>query len=300
MITKAGFIAVIGAPNAGKSTFLNAALKTKLAIVTPKAQTTRINLRGILTKGANQFIFVDTPGIHKARRMFDEAIVNEAKQAYTDADVILYIMDAYKGLTGEDKYILKNLKHAKQPVILGINKIDMLKAKHDLLPIMEEVQVLDLFADIIPISALKSDNIGIVLETLEKYLPESPFLYDENSLTDSPTRILAAEITRERVFMYMQDEIPYSIAVETVDMEDRKDGSVLIYQNILIKREAHKPIVIGKGGAMLKKIGETSRKQLSTLLGKKVHLKLHVKIKKDWDESLNFMQEMGLQAPSKT
>lgn len=294
-MTKAGFIALIGAPNAGKSTLMNALLGQKLAIVTPKVQTTRVNLRGILTQDDVQYIFVDTPGIHQPKRTLDKSMVVAAKEAWQEADVVVMLVDgSKKGISQDVSQILDSLKDARKPLLLALNKVDDVKDKARLLPLMEELAARQLFKEILPISALKTQGLAMLLETVAKYLPESPYLFDPESITDTPTRQLMAEFTRERAFMYLQQELPYALMVETVDVEEREDGAVDIHQNILIKREAHKPIVIGKGGAMLKKIGQSARTHMADLLDRPVHLHLTVKIKPNWDENPWLLREMGL------
>lgn len=295
--TKAGFVAIVGAPNAGKSTLLNSLLEHKLAVVSPKVQTTRTNIRGVLTREATQYIFVDTPGIHDPRRGFDKAMVDAAWQALTDADVVLFVLDAIKGFDTPATRLLENLKHARNlpPVLLVLNKIDKI-AKPKLLPLMTKAGEEDVFKEIIPLSALKAKGRDkqLVLDVLEKQLPASPFLYDEETLTDMPSRLWAAEATRERAFLLLGDELPYALSVETMAFEARDDGSTEIHQNIYIERDGQKKILVGKNGQMLKKIGEQAREAMGNMFGGKVHLYLQVKVRPNWASDLHHMRMLGL------
>lgn len=291
--THCGFVAIIGAPNAGKSTFMNSALGEKIAIVTPKVQTTRMNMRGILTVENTQMVFVDTPGIHKPRRQFDKAMVNAAWQASTDADVVLLLVDAQKGLEGEITRILQSIDEVKAPKVLVLNKVDKIP-REKLLPMMAKVGQMGVFDHVFAISALKKDGVMDVVKCLKGYMPAEPFHYDPEDITDTPMRIIAAEVTRERAFMLLAEEIPYSVNVETVSYKEQEDGSIRIDQNIMVERDGQKKIVIGKGGAMLKKIGEQSRKMLSEMTGTKVHLFLQVKVREGWASDPHLMRSLGL------
>jgi len=299
--TRAGFVAIVGAPNAGKSTFLNTCIGEKVAIVSPKEQTTRFNLRAVLTEGQNQFIFVDTPGIHKARRMFDEAMVNTALEASINADVILFLVDIKRGFTDEVLEIIEHLKAVKRiKKVFAFNKADLVKDKKDILPKLEEVkeQYGDLFEDYMIISANKNQGTNDVLDTLAKYMPESPFLYSEDYLTDLPMKIIASEETREKAFFLLQNEIPYSMMVETLEYKvNPDDGSVRIEQVILLEREAHKKIVVGNKGQMIKKIGMNARRALEEFLQVKVHLFLRVKVQPNWAQDNFYYKMFGLDKP---
>lgn len=300
MTKKAGFIAIIGAPNAGKSTFLNKCIGEKVAIVTPKVQTTRFNIRSVLTKNDSQFIFVDTPGIHSAKRMFDEAMVNNALDASLNSDVILFLVDVKKGLTEENIEILEHLKNIKGPKIFAFNKCDLIKDKKSLLPKLEEIknQYKDLFDDYVLISAIENEGTNDVLGIIEKYLPESEFLYSDDFLTDLPMKLIAAEVTREKAFMLLKDEVPYSLMVETLEYkENPKNGSIRIEQVLMLERESHKKIVVGNKGAMVKKIGTLSRKSLEEFLGVKVHLFLRVKVQPNWSVDNFYYKLLGLEKP---
>lgn len=304
MQTRAGFIAIVGAPNAGKSTLLNGLLGEKLAIVSPKVQTTRTNLRGVLTIDEKQYIFVDTPGIHKARRQFDQAMVDAAYQALIDADVLVLVVDCMKGFNKETMNIVETLEGIKKntkkfpPLLLALNKIDKID-KTKLLPMMEKAGAIGIFDDIIPLSALKAKGCDIVLQVVGQYLPETPFLYDPDTLTDMPSRLWAAEATRERAFLLLGDELPYSLSVETMAFDQREDGSVEIHQNVYLERDGQKKIIVGKNGQMLKKIGEQARKAMSVMFGGEVHLYLQVKIRPNWASDIHHMRMLGLEPNTK-
>ena len=296
--TRAGFVAIIGAPNAGKSTLLNLLVGQKIAIVSPKVQTTRVNMRGVLTKDENQFIFVDTPGIYRPRengRLLDKSMVNAAWKATGDADVVLMVVDAKTGFTPKVDDILDNLRENKSrtPIFLAFNKVDSVD-KEKLLPLMQEAMNMHMFTEIFAISARNNDGAFDMLKRFAPLLPESPYLYDEDTLTDMPMRLIAAEITREKAFLNLQQEVPYSLAVETVNFEHYDNGSIRIDQSIMVEREAHKPIVLGKNGANIKRIGQWARKDLEEMLETQVHLFLKVKVNDKWANSTNFMREIGL------
>lgn len=296
-LTKAGFVAIIGAPNAGKSTLLNSLLAHKLAVVSPKVQTTRTNIRGILTQENTQYIFVDTPGIHDPRRSFDKAMVDAAWQALNDADVVLFVLDGLKGFDKQVLQLLENLKKEKNlpPIHLVVNKIDKI-AKPKLLPLMQKASEDGVFKEIIPLSALKikDKEKQLILNTLAKGLPQSPYLYDEETLTDMPSRLWAAEATRERAFLLLGEELPYAMSVETLSFETRNDGSIEIHQNIYIERDGQKKIVVGKNGQMLKKIGEQARKGMENMFDTRVHLFVQVKVRPNWASDIHHMRMLGL------
>lgn len=299
--TKAGFVAIVGAPNAGKSTFLNTCIGEKVAIVSPKEQTTRFNIRAVLTENNNQFIFVDTPGIHNARRMYDEAMVNSALEASINADVILFLVDIKRGLTDEVLSIIEHLKAVKRiKKVFAFNKVDLVKDKNDILPKIEEIKEKygDLFDDYLMISANKNLGTPEVLTTLAKYLPESPLLYDADYLTDLPMKLIASEETREKAFYLLKSEIPYSLMVETLEYKVNPDnGEVRIEQVLLIERESHKKIIIGDKGQMIKKIGMQARQSLEKFLGVKVHLFLRVKVQPNWAVDNFYYKMFGLEKP---
>lgn len=294
--TKAGFVAIVGMPNAGKSTLLNTLLGHKVAIVTPKAQTTRLPVRGILTQDDTQLIFVDTPGLYHGKRSLEDAMYNMAMQSWQDADAVLMVLDVTKGWREMDEQLLEALRHAKgrKPLFLAMNKVDLLKDKAGLLPLMERARAEDIFTEVFPISALKQKYTEDLLQALQATALPSPFLYDSTTVTDTPLKLRAAEVTREKAMLYLQDELPYGVAVEPLNMEVGEDGSIAFYQNILIDRQHHKEMVLGKHGAMLKKIGTAARKELTYLLGVPVHVFNHVKVKENWANSASVLQTLHL------
>lgn len=296
-MSRAGFIAIVGAPNAGKSTFLNAVLGQKLVITSPKVQTTRFNVKGVLTQGETQFIFVDTPGIHKPKRKLDKSMVSAAHNAWEEADAVLLMVDATRGFSDETEMVIEALKTCKKPMFLAFNKVDNLKNKDALLPLMAHAAQLGMFKQIFTISALKHKYLNEVLEALSPHLPESPYLYDEETVTDISSRLLAAEITREALFMNLQQELPYSVTVET-ESYTQEENQITIRQNILVEREGQKKIVVGNGGAMIKRIGAQSRKQLESIFETKVNLFLKTKVRKDWTSNQYLLREIGLEPTS--
>jgi GTP-binding protein Era len=309
-MTKAcGFCAIIGAPNAGKSTLVNALVGSKVAIVTPKVQTTRMPVRGIAMAGETQIVFVDTPGIFRPRRRLDRAMVNSAWAGAEDADALLLIVDA-ADLTGnanspaarDTMAILEGLKQGQEKEkgrkkALVLNKIDGMK-RTDLLPLVEKFHAEGLFEDVFLISALKGEGVADVASWVAARMPEGPWLYPEDQAADIPSRLLAAEVTREKLYLRLHDELPYASAVETEKWEERKDGSVKINQVIYVQREGQKAIVLGKGGQTIKTIGALAREDLQTIFGRRVHLFLFVKIREDWAENSEHYREIGLDYPN--
>lgn len=292
---KAGFVAIVGRPNVGKSTLLNNIIGTKLSIVSPKPQTTRIRILGVKHLPDAQIIFLDTPGIQKGKDLLTKSVVESAVASIEDADIIAMVIEADKGWTNEDRQIVQNyLENLNKPTILVINKID--KIQRDLvLPLIEESTKVYKFDEIVPVSAIKNINIDELLNTIKKYLPESPPLFPEDQITDLPLRLQIAEIIREKVFFNTHDEIPYSVAVE---VESIKEGDInknilFIDAVIYVEKENHKGIIIGKKGQMLKKIGSQAREELEFLFGKKIVLNLHVKVKERWKEDIRLLRMLG-------
>jgi GTP-binding protein Era len=291
--TKSGVVAIIGLPNVGKSTLLNQMLGTKVSIVSPKPQTTRFKVRGVLTKGNAQIIFIDTPGIHEAKDLFNRLMVKEALSALEDVDAILWVMDVTRRLPEEEK-ILEIIKEANKPAILVLNKIDLIK-KAELLPIIDYFSKLHDFKAIIPVSALKNDGVDLVVEELIKILPEGPFYYDPDQVTDLPLRLLIAEIIREKIFLNTYEEVPYCTAVQVEDIREEPEKNLLYIQaTIYVERDSQKGILIGKGGRMLKKIGTLAREELEFLLGKRIYLDLWVKPLKDWREKEYHIRRLAI------
>jgi GTPase len=304
MTSRCGFCAILGAPNAGKSTLINALVGSKVAIVSPKVQTTRMAVRGVAMAGEAQIIFVDTPGIFRPRRRLDRAMVGAAWAGAEDADAILLLVDAAdlaahsnSPAARDTETILAGLKQAKgKKIALVLNKIDGMK-RDDLLPLVEKFRAENLFEDVFMVSALTGDGVGDVSGWVAARMPEGPWLYPEDQAADIPMRLLAAEITREKIYHRLHDELPYASAVETEKWEDRKDGSVKIDQVIYVQREGQKAIVLGKGGATVKTIGELARKEMEDLFGRRVHLFLFVKVRQDWADSRDHYREIGLDYP---
>jgi GTP-binding protein Era len=303
MTRRCGFAAIIGAPNAGKSTLVNALVGSKVAIVSPKVQTTRMSVRGVALVGDTQIVFIDTPGIFKPRRRLDRAMVDAAWAGAGEADCIVLLADAEelatnpKGLAASDTHaIIEALKADKRKAVLALNKIDGMK-RTDLLPLVQQLSGEGDFENVFLISALKGDGIGDVKTWVASRMPEGPWLYPEEQAADIPSRLLAAEITREKIYLRLHDELPYACAVESEKWEERKDGSVKIDQTIYVQREGQKAIVLGKGGAMIKLIGEMARKELEELFQRRVHLFLFVKVQEDWSEQRDRFRAMGLNFP---
>ena len=303
--TRCGFAAVIGAPNAGKSTLVNALVGSKVSIVTPKVQTTRMPVRGVAIRGDAQIVFVDTPGIFKPRRRLDRAMVNSAWAGAGDADAGLLLVDAADMSANANSpgardthAIVEELKKnpRRHKTALVLNKIDAMP-RAELLPIVEKLNVDGLFDQVFMVSALKGDHVGDVADWVAARMPQGPWLYPEDQAADIPSRLLAAEITREKIYLRLHDELPYASAVETEKWEERKDGSVKIDQIIYVQRAGQKPIVLGKGGATIKKIGELARHEMEEIFGRRVHLFLFVKVRENWAEEREHYREMGLEFP---
>ena len=288
--TRAGFVAVIGAPNAGKSTLVNALVGQKVAIVSPKAQTTRARLRGIAIDGSAQILLVDTPGIFAPRRRLDRAMVAAAWTGAQDADLILLVIDASDRVRDE---ILEGLETREHPLFLALNKIDLVKKEKLLALSADLTQRLNL-DKVFMISASQGDGVPDIKHALAAALPVGPWLYPEDEVSDATDRMIAAELTREQIVNQLHQELPYATAVETETWEDRPDGSTEIRQQILVERDSQKAIVIGKGGRRLKEIGAAARAEIAQHLGRSVHLFLHVKVNPRWDEDRGLYREIGL------
>jgi GTP-binding protein Era len=292
--TRCGFVAIVGEPNAGKSTLINKLVGGKVSIVSPKVQTTRFNVRGVCVEGNAQLIFVDTPGIFDAEKQFEKAMVQAAWAGIGDADAVLMLMDAKNGLRERTKELIESLKQkCKKPVFLAINKIDTID-KPTLINLAQKCSELGNFAGILMISALKGDGTKDVHKALASHMPESPWLYPEEQMSDISMRLLAAEVTREKIFMKLDKELPYSILVETEKWEE-KDANIVISQVIMVQREGQKKIVIGDKGAMIKAIGISARKELERMTEKRIHLELFVKVKPGWKEDSESYRLLGLE-----
>jgi GTPase len=294
--TRAGFVALIGAPNAGKSTLLNALVGSKVSIVSRKVQTTRALVRGIAIEGAAQIVFVDTPGIFKPRRRLDRAMVTSAWGGAGDADVVALLIDARKGLDEEGEAILARLPELGQPKILILNKIDLIERSR-LLALAADTNGKVPFAHTFMVSALKGDGLDTLRRTLAGMMPEGPWLYPEDQISDAPLRMLAAEITREKIYERLHEELPYESTVETDQWQQRPDGSVRIEQTIFVERESQRKIVLGEGGRTIKAIGQASRREIAEVAEANVHLFLHVKVRENWADDPERYREMGLEFP---
>jgi len=291
--TRCGFVALVGAPNAGKSTLLNALVGQKVSIVTHKAQTTRAQIRGVVTDGPTQVVFIDTPGIFAPKRRLDRAMVNSAWTSAGDADLVALIVDADKGITGEVDGLLQGLAEIRQPKILILNKIDLLK--HELLlSLAAELNQRLAFEATFMISATRGDGVGDFLRWVQHHVPEGPWHFPEDQLTDLTLALTAAEVTREKLFLRIHEEIPYNATVETERFEVRKDGSYKIDQVIYVTRASHKKIVLGAGGQTIKAIGAEARQELMGMFDTPVHLFLFVKVRQKWADDPERYREMGL------
>jgi len=304
---KCGFVAVLGAPNAGKSTLVNRMVGAKVSIATHKVQTTRIAVKGVFVRGDTQLVLVDTPGIFKPKRKLDQAMVQAAWQGAHDADEILLLIDAphvYKYLSGqaarpaqatveESRAIITRLEASGRRAVLVLNKIDRMNKDH-LLAVIDHYMPNEVFSDVFLISAETGDGVEDLVDHLAARMPEGPWLFEEDQLSDIPLRLLAAEITREKLMLRVHDELPYASMVETVGWKEHKDGSIRVDQDIYVERDSQKAIVIGKGARTIKEIGELARKDLSAILDTPVHLFLNVKVKEKWTDDPRMLGAMGL------
>ena len=291
--TRCGFVALIGAPNAGKSTLMNRIMGTKVSIVTHKVQTTRARVVGVLTNGDDQIVFVDTPGIFAPNRRLERAMVAAAWVGASDADKIVLLIDAERGLNEEIQLIIEGINKVGKTVIIGLNKIDLIPHEK-LLSLAEKLQDVSILESIYMISALKGDGVNDLLLNLSEDLPKGPWLYPEDHLSDMNERFFAAEITREKLFLSLHQELPYSLTVETEGWQERPDGSLKVDQAIYVERPGHKGIVLGRGGQQIKRVGAESRKELEHILERRVHLFLFVKVREKWRDDPERYREMGL------
>lgn len=290
---KSGFVSLIGRPNVGKSTLMNCLIGEKIAIISNKPQTTRNKIQSILTQDDFQVVFIDTPGIHKPKSKLGDYMVKSAETTLNEVDIVLYLIEPFEKIKDSDMAILERLKNVKTPVFLIINKIDT-TSPEELLKVIDAYKDIYDFAEIIPISALKSKNKEDLLKAIKKYLPEGPQYFPADMITDQPERQLAAEIIREKALYLLQEEIPHGIAVEITSMKLRKDKNITdIEATLYCERDSHKGIIIGKQGSMLKKIGTNARKDIQRLLGSPVNLQIWIKVKKDWRDSDFLLKNFG-------
>lgn len=290
---KSGFVTLIGRPNVGKSTLMNRLIGQKIAITSNKPQTTRNRIQTVYTDERGQIVFLDTPGIHKAKNKLGEYMVNVAERTLKEVDVVLWLVEPTTFIGAGEQHIAVQLKTIKTPVVLVINKVDTVK-KEEILKFIDAYKDICQFADIVPVSALKGQNTDTVLEVIYKYLPYGPAFYDEDTVTDQPQRQIVAEMIREKALRSLDEEIPHGIAVTIEKMKERPDGKVVdIEATIICERDSHKGIIIGKGGAMLKKIGSAARFEIERMMEMKVNLQIWVKVRKDWRDSDLFMKNFG-------
>lgn len=290
-----GFVAIIGRPNVGKSTFLNHVIGQKVAIMSDKPQTTRNRIQGVYTGDQTQIVFLDTPGVHKPKDRLGDYMVKAAQGALDEVDAVLFLIDVSQKMGGGDRFIAEWLKSIQAPVILVMNKIDLVHPEQ-LLPIIDKYKELHDFAEIVPISALNGSNVQPLLDTLQKYIPEGPQYYPEDQITDHPEQFVCAEFVREKILELTREEVPHSIAVVIEAMRTDPKGIVHISALILVERKSQKGIIIGKNGALLKEIGAKARQDMEALLGSKIFLELWVKVKKDWRNQESMLRELGLRS----
>lgn len=292
---KSGFVAVVGRPNVGKSTLINALIGDKIVIVSDKAQTTRNRIICVYTDQEKQIVFMDTPGIHKPKHKLGEFMVTAAVDSLKEVEAVLFIVAANEKRGPGDNFIIEQLEKVKVPVYLCVNKIDTL-TKEDLLKVIVSYQDAYPFAGVIPISALEKENLDVLLKELTSTLPEGPQYFPEDMITDQPERLLISDMIREKILLTTRDEVPHSIAVEVEEMKTRDDGTTYIRATIFVERDSQKGIIIGNKGAMLKQLGAQSRLDIQRLLGTKVYLDLWVKVKKDWRNKSGMLSELGYKA----
>ena len=290
---KSGFVTLIGRPNVGKSTLMNHLIGQKIAITSEKPQTPRNRIQTVYTDERGQIIFLDTPGIHKAKNKLGEYMVNVAENTLKEVDVILWLVEPTTFIGAGERHIAEQLSKIKTPVILVINKIDTVKSKEEILTFIAAYKDILNFAEIIPVSALKEMNIEDVKSSIFKYLPAGPQFYDEDTVTDQPMRQIAAELIREKALRMLDDEIPHGIAVVIDQMKERSNGIIDVDATIVCERDSHKGIIIGKGGSMLKRIGTAARMEIENLMDTKVNLKLWVKVRREWRDSDMYMKNYG-------
>lgn len=290
---KSGFVTVIGRPNVGKSTLINKIVGQKVAITSDKPQTTRSRIQCILTQDDAQIIFLDTPGIHKPKLKLGEYMLKAAEGTLKEVDAIFWVIDATEKFGGGEKYILERLSATSKPVILVVNKVDLIE-RGKILPIIAEYSERREFAAVVPISAILGTNVEELIVEAKKFLPEGVQYYPSEMVTDQPERLIIAELIREKILQATQDEVPHSIAVDLEEFTPRDNGTIFIRATIYVERDSQKGILIGKGGAMLKRIGGESRPEIEMLLGARVFLDLWVKVKRDWRNSIGALRELGI------
>ena len=290
---RSGFIAVVGRPNVGKSTLINSLMGQKLLIMSDKPQTTRNQLLCILTNDSSQMLFLDTPGIHKPKHKLGEYMVSQAEKTLRDVDLSLFVVDATEERGPGENFILEYLAKSNVPVILVINKVDLLPGPEAVLSVINRYAHTVPFVAVVPVSALAKTNLGKLTELIEAQLPEGPLLYPADMVTDQPERFIAAEIIREKLLHVMRDEVPHALAVEIDEMKTRENEDVYIRANVYVERESQKGIVIGAGGQVLKDVGRLARQEIETMVGNRVYLELWVKVRKDWRNKSGSLRSFG-------
>lgn len=291
---RSGYIAIVGRPNVGKSTLLNHLLGEKVAIVSPRPQTTRNRITGIKTTATSQIVFLDTPGIHHARSLMNRRMVDVALGTLHEVNGVLWLLDAHGRITAEDERIAETLRGVKAPVFILLNKIDLV-SKGKLLPLIQRCSEVLPDKEIVPISALKGENLPLILELIEKALPEGPKFFPEGEFTDQSERFMVSEFIREKIFLLTREEIPYGVGVSIDEFTEKEEKNLLVIKaTIHTERDSHKPILIGKRGAMLKQIGTQARQELEALLGCKIFLELFIRVDRDWTQNPSALTEMGL------
>ena len=293
---KSGFATLVGRPNVGKSTLMNHLIGQKIAITSDKPQTTRNRIQTVYTDERGQIIFLDTPGIHKAKNKLGEYMVNVAEHTLKEVDVILWLVEPTTFIGAGERHIAEQLNRVKTPVILVINKIDTVKNQDEILTFINAYKDICPFAEIVPVSALRKRNTDVLLEQIFKYLPYGPQYYDEDTVTDQPMRQIAAELIREKALRLLSDEIPHGIAVTIEKMTERENGIMDIDATIICEKDSHKGIIIGKGGSMLKKIGSAARREIEDMMETQVNLQLWVKVRREWRDSEIYMKNYGYDA----
>lgn len=292
---KSGFVSIVGRPNVGKSTLMNSIVREKIAIMSDKPQTTRNTIQAVFTDEDCQIVFLDTPGIHKPKNKLGEMMVKSAEDAFKNVDCIIFVVDDSKKIGKGDSMIIENLKKTKTPVFLVINKVDKFADKEELFDLIKMYDDLEVFEQIVPTSALKGSNVSRLVDVIKSNLKEGPKYFPDYMVTDQPERVLVSELIREKVLMYLNDEVPHGVAVEIEKMKTRKSNDIIdISAVIYCERDTHKGIIIGKNGRKLKGIGKSAREEIELLLGIKVNLQIWVKVKENWRNSHNYINNFGL------
>lgn len=292
---KSGFVSIVGRPNVGKSTLMNSIVGEKIAIMSDKPQTTRNTIQAVFTDEDCQIVFLDTPGIHKPKNKLGEMMVKSSEDAFKNVDCIIFVVDDSKKIGKGDSMIIENLKKTKTPVFLVINKVDKFADKEELFDLIKMYDDLEVFEQIVPTSALKGSNVSRLVDVIKSNLKEGPKYFPDYMVTDQPERVLVSELIREKVLMYLNDEVPHGVAVEIEKMKTRKSNDIIdISAVIYCERDSHKGIIIGKNGRKLKGIGKSAREEIELLLGIKVNLQIWVKVKENWRNSHNYINNFGL------